>query len=115
MLDSNQLYRLIVLFAVGGLFWFLSYSEHRNGQMSEQEKIHLPKFMFLFFGKPRNENIYSLRGILGQLFVYAICFIYILLIIGKIEKSDLARFFVISVFIIVIIGGMLYFINKVKS
>jgi hypothetical protein len=113
MLDDNQLYRLIVLFVVGVLFWLLSYSEHKK-YIIEQEKVYLPKFMLLFFGKPTDENIYNIRGVIGQLFVYTICLVYSLLIIGRIDRSELTRIFLVSSIVLFVIYGMLYFFNKVR-
>jgi hypothetical protein len=67
--------------------------EHQNVQPNSSDAISLPGFLRLFFGRSGPEQVYSIRGIIGQLFIFSIAVIYSLNILEYIPDKELAKFF----------------------
>jgi len=99
----NVLYRLIVLFSLGIFFW-LYFSKEHNQKNTEEESIHLPFALQVFFGG--KTSLHNKRGILGQLWISGIVLVYALNILGYISSTDIVKFFLI----VLLINLVMYFL-----
>lgn len=79
---------LIVVYVICLWFWFIGLASHKKCAPLNRDTLHFPRWLAFFFGRYRNSNSISWRGIIAQLSAYGVAIIFTLDLGGFISRND---------------------------
>jgi hypothetical protein len=78
----------VALLLIGGALWIDGYLAHKRAGAGSGEAIRLPRAVALLFGRPREDNPLSIRGMLTQALAVMLIVIYSLMNLNVITHSE---------------------------